>query len=168
MQQKRTRYFIYTLALVVMLAGSPSAAKAKDHAFDAIAKHLKSQYKAKKRRIPFMGLASFAVKLIRPAGVKSVKLAIFEELNHAPAGGGGNELSALLRNALSSEWQPIVRLRSRDGEQTYIYAAEDGASVNLMFVTIDGTEAVVARVKINPDKLKNFIENPKLLGISLK
>jgi hypothetical protein len=168
MTQKRKRYFIYALALAVLLSfGHHSAAHASDRAFDAISKHLKSQYKAKKRRIPFMGLASFAVKIIRPAGVKSVKLAIFEELSHAPAA-GSNELSAILRSALSPEWQPLVRIRSRDGEQMHIFAMEEGKSVKLMLLSIDGTDAFVARVKIDPDKLKAFVENPKLLGISLK
>ncbi|MBD0325648.1 MAG: hypothetical protein ICV68_04415 [Pyrinomonadaceae bacterium] len=168
MRQRRKRYFIYALALSLLLSfGHATTARASDRAFDAISKHLKSQYKAKKRRIPFMGLASLAVKIIRPAGVRSVKLAIFEELDHAPAA-GSNELTAIMRGALSPEWQPIVRIRSREGEQMYIYATEEGASVKLMLLSIDGTDAFIARVKINPDKLKDFIENPKLLGISLK
>jgi hypothetical protein len=168
MTQKRTRYFIYALALSLLLSfGYPTSARAGDRAFDAISKHLKSQYKAKKRRVPFMGLASLAIKIIRPAGVKSVKLAIFEELDHAPAA-GSNELSNIMRNALSPEWQPLVRIHSRNGEQMHIYAAEEGTSVKLMLLSIDGTDAFIARVKINPDKLKDFLENPKLLGISLK
>lgn len=164
---KRKRYFIYVLALAVALSFGSAPASAKDHEFDAIAKHLKSQYKAKRRKIPLMGLANFAIKIIRPAGVKSIKVAIFEELNHAPAV-GDNALSLVMRNALSPHWQPLVRLRSRNGEQMHVYAAEEGKSVKLMVVTIDGSEAVVARVKINPEKLKEFLENPKLMGISLK
>lgn len=167
MLTKRTRYFIYALALAVLLCGSHSTARAKDPAFDAITKHLKSQYKAKKRDIPFMGLASFAVKIIHPAGVKSIKVAIFEELDHAPAA-GNNELSVIMRNSLSLDWQPLVRIRSRDGEQMYVYATEENRNVNLLVVTIDGSDAVVARVKLSPEKLKAFLENPRILGISLK
>ena len=164
---QRKRYFIYALALSVALSLSPVTARAKDPEFDAITKHLKSQYKAKRRKIPFMGLANFAVKLIHPAGVKSIKVAIFEELDHAPAA-GNNELSLVMRNALSADWQPLVRIRARDGDQTYVYARGVGESVNLMVVTIDRDEAVVARVKVNPEKLKAFLDNPKILGISLK
>lgn len=164
---KRKRYFIYVLALVVALSFNYTTASAKDLPFDAIAKHLKSQYKAKRRKIPLMGLANFAVKIIRPAGVKSIKVAIFEELDHAPAA-GDNELNLILRNALSPDWRPLVRVRSRTGEQTYVYATEEGKSVKLMVVNIDRDEAVIARVKLNPDKLKDFLENPKILGIPLK
>lgn len=167
MLTKRKRYFIYALALFILLCGSHAVADAKDPAFDAITRHLKSQYKAKKRGIPFMGLARFAVKIIHPAGVNSIKVAIFEELNHTPAA-GNNELSAIMRNSLGPEWQPLVRMRSRDGEQMYVYAADEGKNINMLVLTIDGTEAVVARVKLNPERLKSFIENPRILGISLK
>lgn len=165
---KRKRYLIYVLALAVALSFNYTTAHAKDNPFDAIAKHLKSQYKAKRRKIPFMGLANFAVKIIRPAGVKSIKVAIFEELDHASAAARDNELNLIMRNALSPEWRPLVRVRSRDGGQTYVYATEEGKSVKLMVVNIDRDEAVIARVKVNPEKLKDFLENPKILGISLK
>lgn len=164
---KRKRYIIYVLALAVVLSLGQTAASAKDTSFDAIAKHLKAQYKAKRRKIPFMGLASFAVRIIHPAGVKSIKLAIFEELDHAPAP-GNNELNAIMRNALPPEWKPLVRIRSRDGEQMYVYAMEEGKSIKLMVVNIDGTDAVIARVKLNPEKLREFLDNPKMLGISLR
>lgn len=165
--KKRQRYFICVLALAVALSFGHATARAKDPEFDAITKHLKAQYKAKRRKIPFMGLANFAVKIIRPAGIKSVKVAIFEELNHAPAA-GNNELSAVMRGALSPEWLPLVRIRSRNGEQLYAYARDAGESVKLMVVTISGTEAVVARVQVNPQRLKEFLDDPKILGISLK
>lgn len=163
---KNKRYFICVLALAVALSSGFTTAYAKDPEFDAIAKHLKTQYRAKRRKVPFMGLANFAVKLLHPAGLKSIKVAIFEELSHAPAA-GGNELNAVMRHALSPEWLPLVRFRSRGGEQMHIYAREDGESVKLMVVQIDGNDAFIARVKVSPQKLKEFLENPKLLGISL-
>jgi hypothetical protein len=114
-----------------------------------------------------MGLARFAVKVIHPAGIKNVKFAIFEELAHAPAG-GDNTLNALMRNALPNTWQPLMRMRSRNGEQMYVYATEEDNSIKLMVVNIEGTDAFVARVQLNPDKLREFLADPKVLGISLK
>jgi len=163
---KRQRYFIHVLALAVALSCGHAPARASDP-FEAIAKHLKAQYKAKRRKIPFMGLASFAVKVIHPAGFKSVKVEIYEELEHAPAS-SDNTLNAVMREALPPEWQPLVRLRSRDGAQMYVYAREEGDNVKLMVVNIDGSDAVVARVKINPEKLRDFLANPRMLGIALR
>ena len=167
MTTMRKRYFIHTLALVIVLTGFHSTARAKDPAFEAIAKHLKLQYKARRRSVPFMGLAKFAVKVIHPAGVKSIKVAIFENLDHAPAA-GSHELSDIMRNTLSAEWQPLVRLRSRDGEQMYVYATDEGESVKLLVINIDGSDALVARVELSPEKLQAFLENPRILGISLR
>jgi hypothetical protein len=72
-----------------------------------------------------------------------------------------------MRNALSPEWQPLVRVRSRDGEQTYVYAREAGENIKLMVVTIDRSDAVIARVKLSPKRLSEFLNNPKILGVSI-
>ncbi|HEY0006289.1 MAG TPA: hypothetical protein VGB17_16025 [Pyrinomonadaceae bacterium] len=163
--QLRHFFIILTVALL-LLSFASTTALADDKEFDAVTKHLKTQYKAKRVRIPFLGLASFAVRLVRPAGVKSFKVAIFEDLSFA-GGMLDDGLNRVLRNALSQEWQPLVRVRSREGEQTYIYARDSGQHIKLMVVNIGRKDAVVLRVKVNPDKLSAFINNPKLLGISL-
>ena len=165
---KQKRWLIYLLLLATLMSFSIASARAEDRAFKAISTHLKTRYKAKRRGIPFMGLANFAVKLIRPAGVKSIKLAIFEDLddysniNHA-------ELNSVIREALDQEWQPLVRIYSkREGQQVFVYARDEGQDIKLMVVTLDQTQAVVARVKLDPSALAQFMENPKILGISLK
>jgi hypothetical protein len=167
---KHRKPFIHTLvALVIMatlLAATPQVARADDPEFDAITKHLKLFYQARRVSIPFLGLANFFVKIVRPAGVKSFKVAIFEDLNFTQ-GKMDTELGAIMRNALSPEWQPLVRVRSRDGEQVYVYAREAGDNIKLMVVTIDRSEAVVARVKLSPKRLSEFLNNPKILGVSV-
>lgn len=65
--------FIFAAA---MLSAASQTARADDPEFDAIAKHLKLRYNAKRIHIPFLGLANFFVKIIKPAGVKSFKVAI--------------------------------------------------------------------------------------------
>jgi hypothetical protein len=160
----------HTLAILciatTLLVAVPRATRASDPEFDAITKHLKLFYQAKRVSIPFLGLANFFVKIVRPAGVKSFKVAIFEDLNFT-AGKSDVELSSVLRSALSAEWQPLVRVRSGDGERVYVYAREAGENIKLMVLTIDRSDAVVARVKLSPKRLSEFLHNPKILGISL-
>lgn len=167
---KQRNTIIHTLvALIItatLIASVPQTARADDPEFDAITKHLKLHYNAKRISIPFLGLAKFFVRIVRPAGVKSFKVAIFEDLKFT-AGERDTELSAVMRGALDPEWQPLIRTRSRDGEQVYVYAREAGENIKLMVVTIDRTDAVVARVKISPTKLREFLNNPKILGISV-
>lgn len=164
------KLLIHSLVAFVIVAATLSAgsqvALADDPEFDAITQHLKLHYNAKRISIPFMGLARFFVRIVKPAGVQSVKVAIFEDLN-SKAGASDLELRDVMRNALSPEWQSLARVRSRDGEQIYVYGRNDGKSMKLMVVTIDRTDAVVARVKIDPKKLSEFLNNPKILGISI-
>jgi hypothetical protein len=167
---KHRKLLIHALAILVITAvlfsATAPAARADDREFDAITRHLKQFYKARRVSIPFLGLANFFVRIVRPAGVKSFKVAIFEDLN-LTAGKTSAELGTVMRNALSPEWQPLVRVRSRGGEQTHVYAREDGENIKLMVVTIDRSDAVVARVKLSPRRLGEFLSNPKILGISI-
>lgn len=167
---KHRKTIIHTLVALVITAtlivSIPQTARADDPEFDAITKHLKLRFNAKRVSIPFLGLARFFVRIVRPAGVKSFKVAIFEGLNFSE-GQTDTGLGLVMRNALSPEWQPLARVRSRDGEQVYVYAREAGENLKLMVVTIDRTDAVVARVKLSPKKLSEFLNNPKILGISV-
>jgi hypothetical protein len=170
MRTKHGRLYTHSLAALIvtatLISAAAPAARADDPEFDAITSHLKSAFNAHRVSIPFLGIANFFVKIVRPAGVKSFKVAIFEDLSFAP-GQLGNGFNAVMRSALSPEWQPLVRVRSRDGEQLYVYAREAGENVKLMVVTIDQTDAVVARVKLSPKRLADFLQDPKILGISI-
>jgi hypothetical protein len=162
-----TRSLAALAVTATLITVAAPAARADDPEFDAITRHLKSHFNARRISIPFLGLANFFVRVVRPAGVKSVKVAIFEDLSFAPGQSATGGLNTVMRNALSPEWQPLVRVRSRDGEQLCVYAREDGENIKLMVVTIDQTDAVVARVKLSPRRLADFLRDPKMLGISI-
>ena len=144
----------------------PAVNAQKKEEYGAIVNHLKTKYQAKKVKIPFMWLARLAVKVVRPAGVKSFDMTLFEGLQFSKET-LDLEMQAAMRNSLSADWLPILRVRSRTGEQVYMYMREDGKNVRLMLVTIDKTEAAVIRAKFDPEKLAEFINNPKIFGISI-
>jgi hypothetical protein len=163
------RFFLNALVLLVILSVAYSTAvaqKSSEGGFDAIAKHLKTRYQARKKSIPFMGLAKFAIRIVKPAGVKSINVSLFEDLKNTgelP----DSELSIMMRNSLSAEWQPLVSVRQRNGDQVYVYATGAGKDIKLAVLSINQTDAVLARVKIDPNALRKFLDNPKILGISL-
>ena len=85
-------------AIVFTFAALP--VNANDKEYDAVVRHLKTKYKAKKVKIPFMWLARAAVKVARPAGVKSFNLTVFEHLNFSRA-----TLDAEMQSALPKFFQ---------------------------------------------------------------
>jgi hypothetical protein len=154
-----------TFLILVFTFTAPTASAKGDH-YEAIVKHLKTKYQAKKLKIPFVWLARFAVKVVRPAGVESFSITMFENLQFSRAT-LDEEMQSAMRNSLSADWSPILRVRSREDEQAYMYMREEGNSVKIMLVTIDKNQAAVIRAKFNPEKLADFVNNPKIFGISL-
>lgn len=162
---RRTILFAIMIALLIW----PSLiAQAKGKGFKDVVKHIETNYRAKKTRIPMLGLANFAVKLIRPAGVKGFKLAVFEDQDFS-ARPGAASFDTVMREAYNKDWQPLVQISSkRDGNsRTFIYVKSSGKDVQFALAVLEDREAVVLEVKFNPDKAAQFLENPRIMGISL-
>lgn len=161
---KKRALLVVALSLFVFSAAIPTQAKPSE--YDAIVKHLKTKYKAKKVNIPFMWLARFAVSVSRPAGVKSFSVTLFKDLQFAYSE-LDKEMQAAMRNSFGPEWIPAIRVRTRKGQQVYMYMREDRNVVKIAMVTIDKQEAAIIRATFSPDRLADFINNPKILGINL-
>jgi hypothetical protein len=160
------KVFVLSFLIAVFAFAAVPRIDAKKNDYEAIVSHLKTKYQAKKVKIPFMWLAKFAVKVVRPAGVKSFSVTMFEDLRFSSAT-LDEEMQAAMRNSLDADWSPIFRVRSRAGEQVYMYLRDSGKDLKIMLVTIDKTQAAVVRATFSPDKLTEFLENPKIFGISL-
>ena len=134
--------------------------------YEAVVKHLKTRYKAKKVNLLFMWLARAAVNIAKPAGVKSFSLTVFQDLKFS-AKTIDSEMQGIMKHAYGPEWSPIFHVRSREGQQAYLYMREAGVNVKLVLVTIDKENAAVIRATFSPDRLADFINDPKVFGISL-
>lgn len=162
----RKQILIATAFIFLAFTFAASTANAKGNEYEQIVRHLKTKYQAKKVKIPFMWLARFAVSIVRPAGVKSFSITLFEDLKFS-RDTLDEEMQSAMRDSFGAEWSPILHVRSRDGEQVYMYMREAGKNVKISLVTIDKDQAAVIRATINPDKLAEFMDNPKIFGISL-
>ena len=165
MFMRKKLLIVLTLSLLALAFSAP-AATAKTNEYDAIVHHLQTKYQAKKVHIPFMFLARFAVKVVRPAGVKSFNVTLFENLKFS-RDSLDEEMQQAMKASFSPEWDSILRVRSRDGQQVYMYMRDSGSDVKLTVVTIDKEQAAVIRATFNADKLAEFINNPSIFGISL-
>jgi hypothetical protein len=145
---------------------APSVNAKKPSEYDAIVSHLKTKYRAKKVKIPFMWLARFAVSVVRPAGVKSFSVTLFEDLKFSRET-IDKEMQEALKNSFAPGWSSIFRVRSREGQQAYMYMRESGKNVKIALVTIDKDQAAIIRATFSPERLTEFINDPKIFGISL-
>jgi hypothetical protein len=152
---------------LVVAAGATRPAEAGDREFDAVVRRIETTYKTKRVRVPLTGLARLAVRIARPEGVKSFKLAAFENLS-APDPIEAARLGEVLRNSLDAAWRPLARVRSRGGgEQTFVYLREDGRDVRLMVVSVEPAEATVVRVRVGRETLARWMNDPGRAGIKL-
>lgn len=154
--------------IVVLLAviGLTVAATAQPSEFDLISKHIQKQYQAKKVSIPLLWLAKAAVHMAKPAGVKSFGVSLFKDLSFS-VDTLDTEMQRAMRSSFGPEWSSVFHIRSRDGQQAYMYMRDTGKEVKLAVVTIEKDQAAVIRATISPERLANFINDPSVFGISL-
>lgn len=157
-------FVIAILAFTVFV--STAEAKGDRDEYGKVVNHLKSKYKAKKVKIPFMWFARFAVSVVRPAGIKSFSITLFEKLEFSRAT-LDEEMQAAMKDSLGAEWSPILRVRSHQGEQVYMNMREAGSNVKVMLVAINKDGAAIVRATFSPERLADFINDPKVFGISL-
>jgi hypothetical protein len=158
-------------AVVLALTLSASVASADDKSYSQVIKQIKSNYRAKQQG--FFGmvmLARFAVKLIKPAGVKNFKVTMLRELDYSSGPRPeSKDFHAFLRSKIEPEWTPLVTYSApRERQWTYVYALQEKEDIKLLVVTVQKQDAVVLQAKFSPAKLVEFMNNPQIMGISLK
>lgn len=155
MNKGESRRVVVLLLGVSGLLLAPPRAKADD--FGRIVKVIETEYHVHRNYRFLMSLVGVAVKCSHVGGVKVLKAALFEN-QHLDAAELDSRLDKMVERASASGWRPLVKSVSRhSGEHEYIYAKTQGANLDLLLVSVEPEEAVVAQVKINPAKLTRFI-----------
>lgn len=155
---------------VVLVALAPSASLAGDESFSSVVKHIKSSYHAKQQGFfGAMMLARFAVKIIKPAGVKNFKVVLLRDLDYTEAPNPKTgQFHSFIQTKIDPVWTPLVQYSSpRENQWTYVYVAREKEDVKLLVVTLQQKDAVVLQTKFSPAKLVEFMNNPQIMGISL-
>src|SRR5499426_4032934 len=158
-----------SLLLAALMLAPALTTMAKPKGFKAIVKHIESHYGAKRKRIPFIGVANFAVKFVHPAGVKGFKVAIFEDQDFSSRP-QATPFASVMREAYTQEWQPLLQTRSlRTGvnQGAYIYAKPAGKDVQFAVTIFEPRRAYVVEAKLNPEAAMKYLGDPNLLGGAL-
>jgi hypothetical protein len=165
----RTKALPLCIIAIILVSLAPSSASAGDKSFSSVVRHIKSNYRAKQQGFfGAMMLARFAVKVVRPAGVKNFKVVLLKDLDFSDQA-DRTEFQAAARNVISSEWQPMVQYNSiKQNQYTHVYYTQEKEDVKLLVVTLQKDQAVIVQAKFSPEKLSKFIDDPRIMGISLK
>jgi hypothetical protein len=131
--------------------------QAGDRDFDRLVRNMESHYGTKRLTIPFFGVVNFFVKTIRPAGTRDLKLAVFEDVD--------DRLHPTQErlDEMAEGWNRFIRVQSRR-ERVHIYSRQSGKDWELLLTTLERNEAVVMRVRVNPDGLAKWVNNPLVLA----
>jgi len=140
------------LGILTILIALPLASPASE--FDWLVREFSRESGAKQTHIPLFGVMRFAVSVGHPAGASELKLALFEHTDLEP-----RRFSDLTDAAVGRDWKPMVRVRSRSGESTNIYAQTDGRNLRLLIASLDREEAAFVQVRIRPEELMKFVDD---------
>jgi hypothetical protein len=139
------------LAMLAVSVALPFTLPASE--FDWLVREFSRQSSAKPVHIPFFGLARFVVAVGHPAGTSDLHLAVLEDVELESA-----RFSQLTDELVGPAWKPIVRVRSRKGESTNIYAESHGKDLRVLLTVLEGSEAILLEVRIKPEALMKFVD----------
>lgn len=168
---KPTRTTTRVALFIVLLALASVPARADDNSFSTVVKHIKSNYKA--RQQSFFGMMMFArlaVKIAKPAGVKNFKIALLRDLDYGEGPRPNSpEFHAFIRSQIDAVWSPLLQYSSpREKQWTYVYALHEKDDIKVLVVAMQEHDAFVLQTKFSPEKLIEFMNNPQIMGVSLK
>jgi hypothetical protein len=139
------------LAVLSLAAALPLALPASE--FDWVVREFSRQSGSKPMHIPLFGLARFVVATAHPAGTSELHLAIFRDVDIQ-----SERFSQVTDSVVGPAWKPIVRVRSRNGESTNIYAQSIGKELRVLLTVLDGGEATFVEVRVRPETLLKFVD----------
>ena len=141
----------HLVAVVSLAAALPFASHAGE--FDWLVREFSRQTASKPLHIPLFGLACFVVATGHPAGTSELHLAVFQDVDIE-----SERFSQVTDSVVGPAWKPIVRVRSRNGESTNIYAQSIGKDLRVLLTVLDGSEATFIEVRVRPEALLKFVD----------
>ena len=139
------------LVILSLLAVLPLASQASD--FDWLVREFSRQSSAKPLYIPLFGVARFVVAAGHPAGTSELHVAVFEDVKLEP-----QSFTHITDSVVGPSWRPIVRVHSRSGESTNIYAQPNGKDLRILLTVLDSGDATFVHLRIRPEALMKFVD----------
>ncbi|HET7433192.1 MAG TPA: hypothetical protein VFN10_00625 [Thermoanaerobaculia bacterium] len=130
--------------------------------FETVAQVIAAKRGVRRISIPLLGIARFAVWMVHPQGVHDFQLVTFEGVDTLESG----DLDAIHRSTVRSGYAPIVQVRSKRGEWSYIYARPDksGKRMDLLILAHDNHDTALVRVDVDMDTFMREMDHPRAVA----
>jgi hypothetical protein len=145
-----------TLVLTAVWMLSCAVMQGAERGFDDIVRAISDQFHTRPMHIPFFGLVDFATSVAHPAGVKHLKLAVFEHLDLDDR--GSRDLAEAIRMA-DGGWEPFVQVHGR-GELVLVYMAQERSDCKLLVVSVETAEVTAVELELNPEAMQVWLRAP--------
>jgi len=164
----KKRLVLPLLAALIIVPLVPASVRASDKSFSTVVKHIQSAYRGKRQgTFGMISFGRFLVKVIRPAGVKNFKVVMFKEVDFSLFP-GEVEFHKFMNDTVHPSWKPLAQISSRHKKQwVHVYFQEEDEHAKFLVVAMESKQAFVVQFKFDPEKLARFMEDPKIMGISL-
>lgn len=146
------------LALFFVIAVAAPCFGGGDPEFHAVVKTIEAEYGARHIRIPFLGVATFCLKIAQVPGTSGLKIAVFDHLSRANRT-SNDAIQQSIEASIGSTWRPLVRVRS-DSEVTLIYAHPSDKEVHALIVCLQPDTATIVQAKVSAAQIRKWIEAP--------
>jgi len=154
--------------LLAVLLVATATGIAGDWDFDRVVKRIESHYGVQRTRIPFMGLANFALKIKHPGGAGEFQLAVFQNMESARAYGDLIDRDRLMHEFSNHGLRPMVATRSRrDGQSTYVFATDMGKSAVVFIALFQRNEATIIKLKADSKMFFRVLSDPEKTAESM-
>jgi hypothetical protein len=149
------------LILTAVWMFSCAVMQGAERGFDDIVRAISDHFHTRPLHVPFFGLVNLAAFVARPAGVKHLDFAVFDQLDLD--GRGSRDLAEAIRMA-DGGWEPFVQVH-RLAETVLVYMAQDRSDCKLLVLSVETGEVTVVELKLNPEALQVWLREPDAAAV---
>ncbi len=145
------------LAALVLLACGPRISWTADKDFRSLAREVSRRYATEETHVPMMGFVSLCTRVATLGGVRGLQVTEFDNMKEQL---DLNNLKALLRETLSSDWQPFVNESSQGGkEQSVIFVRPTGNAIRMLIADFNSGELDLVRLELKAKAWAKWMNN---------
>ena len=151
-------FLLVAVGVALLVVTNVEASGGGPQRFDAMVNALSARYAVQPKKIPLMWMVSLCARGATHGGVRGMRVVQFE---HFAKIDDHDEFDAIVQSKLGDDWQPTVRERDSNGNESLVYTREAGRLMEFVVVDLDHGELNAVRMEMNPEQLAKWVDQNK-------